>query len=326
MMHFDTAVLPVAERFPRFAAASPSYRIEVLGDPAAFAAQCVAWRLGDVNIMRARISPVRYRRLPEQIERDGADRLVLFHLTAGRSEGVLDGQPLALGAGDTMLWDLARPLDIGSPDGVETEAVTLPRFLLDDVLPGATWSGRLAASPALTLLLSHLRFLLDHADDVPAAAHAFQGRALRDLIVAAHDPAGRARTADDRTVPLLQRLLERIDRAPATDWTLPALAAQLGSTPALLTALVDRFGGVEAVVERRRLLAAYRMLGDPAESAAISVIAARCGFTNMPRFSRQFNAAFRTSPRDLRVHHRAELPDWAGAHHLDRAYAAILTG
>lgn len=324
LLHFDTDVLPAEQRHPVFAASSPCYRIDPVGDPLAFSARCVATRIGEVNVMRASISPVRYRRLPEQIERDGEDRLVLFHTLSGRSTGTIDGHPVAIGPGEAMIWDLSRPLDVTSLDGVHTEAITLPRFMIDEVMPGATLCGPLTASPVLSIMVAHLRFLLDHADDLPAATLPFQARALRDMVVTAHYPTVRTRTGDDRTVPLLQRLFARIDRHPGATWDIAALAAAVGSTAPALSALLDRFGGVEAVVERRRLLAAYRMLSDPAENANISVIAARCGFTNMPRFSRQFHAAFRTSPRDLRTHHRAELPSWAGAYHLDRAYAAIL--
>jgi AraC-like DNA-binding protein len=326
LLHFDTGVLPAEQRLPIFAASSPSYTIEAVGDPLAFSAQCVAARIGEVNVMRARISPVRYRRTPAQIERDGEDRLVLFYILAGRSAGTIDGRPVAVGPGEAMIWDLSRPLDITSLDGVDTEAITLPRFMVEEVMPGASVGGPLTASPAMAMVVAHLRFLLDHAGEMPAATLPFQARALRDMVVTAHYPTARTRTGDDRTVPMLQRLFGRIDRQPGANWDIAALAAAVGGTVPTLCALLDRFGGVEAVVERRRLLAAYRMLCDPAENANISVIAARCGFTNMPRFSRQFHAAFRTSARDLRTHHRAELPTWAGAYHLDRAYAAIMVG
>lgn len=327
LLRFDTGVLPADQRHPIFAASSPSYTIDPVGDPLAFSAQCVATRIGEVNVMRARISPVRYRRTPEQVERDGEDRIVLFHTLSGRSTGTIDGRPVAIGPGEAMIWDLSRPLDVTSHDGVDTEGITLPRFMVDEVMPGATLGGPLTASPALAMVVAHLRFLLDHAGDLPEATLPFQARALRDMVLTAHYPTARAPSGDDRTVPMLQRLFGRIDRHPGATWDINALAAAVGGTIPALSALLDRFGGVEAVVERRRLLAAYRMLSDPAESANISVIAARCGFTDMPRFSRRFRAVFHTSPRDLRLHHhRAELPTWAGAYHLDRAYAAILTG
>lgn len=325
VMHFDTGVLPPRERLARFAAASSSYRIEALGDPDDFEARCSAWRLGDVNVMRARISPVRYHRPAEQIDVDGEDRLVVFHHVAGRSHGTLDGRRIRIGAGEAMIWDLTRPLDIRTTTGIDVEVVTLPRFLVEEVLPGATMCGLLGASPALALLVAHLRFLLCWAGNLPEETRAFQGRALRDMVVAAHYPTALAHTRDEHAVPLMQRLFECIDHAPAAAWTVPMIAVSLGSTPALIEALLDRFGGMDALLERRRLLAAYRMLCNTTESASISVIAARCGFTNMPRFSRRFHATFRTSARDLRVHHRADLPEWAGGHHLDRAFAALMT-
>ncbi|RYF38972.1 MAG: AraC family transcriptional regulator [Cytophagaceae bacterium] len=81
---------------------------------------------------------------------------------------------------------------------------------------------------------------------------------------------------------------------------------------------------MDELIERRRLLAAYRLLSDPAETATISVIAARCGLVDMPRFSRRFRAVFHTSASDLRTHHRAHLPVWAGAYHLESSYGPLM--
>lgn len=325
MLHLDTAVLPEGERLARFAACTPAYRIDALGDPLAFAADCRAARIGEVNVMHTRISPVRYWRTPEQIEADGEDRLMMFHIVAGHSLGLLGGKPVEARPGEALLWDLTRPLDVRSPDGVECEAISLPRFMIEEVLPGAALGGVIAPSPALSLALDHARYLLEHADALPPMTLAFQGRALRDMLMTAFYPAAQSRDRDDHGVPLLRRVTERIDRDPGAAWDLPRLAILLREPIATLAGQLDRVGGFDVLLERRRLLAAYRWLGDPMETAPISVIAARCGFTNLPRFSRRFHAAFHITARDLRVHHRADLPAWTGAHHLDKTYAAIIT-
>lgn len=325
-LHFSTGTVPPDQRLDLFRRGARSYQVDAPGDPLAFAADWRVLPLGDVNAVHAGASPLRYRRTRERIAADGENRLVFFHIRQGYSTGTLDEVPVDLGPGDGMIWDLSCPLEMLAPDGVETQMVTLPRFMVDEVMPGATLSGVIPPSPALTLAVAHLHFLFDRAGDLPDEAAPFQGRALRDMLAMAMYPLYRARlpVAADHAGPHLQRIVDRIDRdlRGAHD---PATLASALSLPANeVAATLARFGGLDELVERRRLLAAYRLLSDPAETAPISVIAARCGFADMPRFSRRFRSVFHTTASDLRLHHRAHLPVWAGAYHLEQCYGALI--
>lgn len=327
-LRFSTGTVPPGQRLDLFRLGARSYQVDALGDPLDFAADWRVLALGDANAVHAHVSPLRYRRTRERIAADGENRLVFFHIRQGRCTGMLDDVPVALGPGDAMIWDLACPLEMSSPEGVETEAVTLPRFMVDEVMPGVTLSGVIAPSPALTLTVEHLAFLFDRAGDLPDEAAPFQGRALRDMLAMAMQPLYRARSAgaERHTGPLLQRIVDRIDRELRGQHDPALLGASLSLSVDEVATTVARFGGIDELVERRRLLAAYRVLSDPAETAAISVIAARCGFTDMPHFSRRFRAVFHTTATDLRLHHRAHLPVWAGAYHLELNYAALAAG
>lgn len=327
-LHFSTGTVPPEQRLDLFRLGARAYQVDTPGDPLAFAADWRVLALGDANAVHAHVSPLIYRRTRERIAADGENRLVFFHIRQGRSIGMLDDRPVLLGPGDAMIWDLSCPLEMHSPDGVETEVVTLPRFMVDEVMPGATLSGVIPASPALTLVVEHFHFLFDRAGDLPDEAAPFQGRALRDMLAMAMQPLYRTRVAgaDEWTGPVLQRIIERIDHDLRGMHDPAALATGLSLTVGEVVATLTRFGGVDGLVEQRRLLAAYRLLSNPAETGSVSVIADRCGFTDMPHFSRRFRAVFHTTASDLRLHHRAHLPVWAGAYHIERNYGAMVVG
>ncbi len=325
-LNFSTDTVAPAHRLALFRAGAVSYQVDALGDPASFSAHWRVLRLGDVNVLHAHVSPVRYLRQRERIDADGEDRMVFFHIRTGDSDGVLDDEPIVASSGSSLMWDLTCPLEMRSPSGLDVVAVTLPRFMIEEALPGVTLSGAIAPSAALTLASEHLRFLFDHADALPDETAPFQGRALRDLLAMAIMPLYLKRGGQPHSVPALHRILEQVDREPAAAWHACGLAKTLALPLPEVAATVDRFGGLDALVERRRLLAAYRMLCDPAETAPVSVIAVRCGLTDMPRFSRRFRAVFHTTATDLRHHHRARLPRWAGAYHLEESYEPFRAG
>ncbi len=325
-LRFSTGTVSAGQRLDLFRLGARAYQVDALGDPLDFAADWRVLALGDANAVHAHVSPLRYLRTPERIAADGENRLVFFHIRQGRSMGTLDGVPVQVGPGDGMIWDLACPLEMRSPVGVETQVVTLPRFMVDEVMPGVTLSGVIAPSPALTLAVEHLQFLFDRAGDLPDESAPFQGRALRDMLAMAMQPLYRARRGGAVEVagPVLQRIIDRIDHDLCGTHDSAALATALSLTAQEVAATLARFGGIDELVERRQLLAAYRLLSDPAETAAISVIAARCGFIDMPHFSRRFRAVFHTTATDLRLHHRAHLPVWAGAYHIEQDYGALM--
>lgn len=325
-LRFSTGTVPAGQRLDLFRLGARSYQVDALGDPLDFAADWRVLALGDANALHATVSPVSYRRTRERIAADGENRLVFFHIRQGRCGGMLDDAPVDLGPGDGMVWDLSRPLALEGPGGMEVEAVTLPRFMVEEIMPGVALSGVIAPSPALTLAVEHLRFLFDRAGDLPDEAAPFQGRALRDMLAMAMHPLYLTRMPDEaaRRGPLLDRIAGWIDGDLAGPHDAGTLAATLSLPAGEVATTLARFGGIDELVERRRLLAAYRLLSDPAETAAISVIAARCGFTDMPHFSRRFRAVFHTTATDLRRHHRAHLPVWAGAYHLEQGYGALM--
>lgn len=103
------------------------------------------------------------------------------------------------------------------------------------------------------------------------------------------------------------------------------IAQQLAVPTTVVRNTADRFGGLDALVERRRLLAAYRLLRNPDETASIAAIAWRCGFSDPSRFSHRFRQVFSASPTDLRRFRHGTLPKWAGAYHAEKDYGPLIS-
>lgn len=325
ILDFDTGRVPVDARLAIFRAGAVNFRVDAVGDPRTFAVKWQSLKLGDLNAIHSQAAPIHYRRDDVMIESDGEDRIAIHCYLKGGATGTLDGLPAAVDAGGAMVWDLARTVDVTTTGDTEMVIVTMLRYMADEVLPVPSLTGTLAPSPELNLAVDQLRRLIDDADRLDDAAAPFLGRALRDLFAVAMLPAYfRARSADEVTAPLLRRMCERLDAAPDQDFDLAELAVALGEPVAEVRRVADHFGGLHLLIERRRLLAAYRLLCDPAEAAPVSVIAERCGFADLPRFSRRFRDVFHTTASDLRRHHSGHLPRWAGAYHVEKNYGALI--
>ena len=325
LMAFDTMVVPAEKRLAVFRTGAVEFQVDAVGDPAAFTSRWRMLKLGDLNVIHSHTSPVRYRRDAAMIAADGEDRLTIHYYLTGGETGEIDGRPVRVGVGQAMIWDLLLPLDLTANDVVEIIIVTLPRHLIDEVLPGHALAGPLSASPELALAAGHARFLIDHAADMPDETATVLSRSLRDMLAVAILPAYRPSSAmASAKASLLQRLLDLIDTRLSADPDGEALAAALDTDVATVAAVAQPFGGLAVLVERRRLLAAYRLLSDPAQTATVQAIAHRCGFESLPQFSRRFRAVFETSARELRRRGRCRLPEWAGAYDVEQLYGPLI--
>ncbi len=325
LMRFDTEIVPQDARLTTFRMGAFEFRVDSLRDPGAFSSRWRMLKLGDLNVIHAYTSPIHYQRDAAMIAADGEDRITIHYYIVGGEVGTIGGRAVEALAGGAMIWDLAVPLDMKSIGDIETIIVTLPRYMIDEVLPAPSLAGPLAPSAELSLAAEQARYLIDHAADLPDAAAAFYGRALRDMLAVAMLPAYRSvRPMTMPDAPLLQRIVDLIDAQLSMEPTIDAIAARLGVDPVKVTDVAEHFGGLPLLAERRRLLGAYRMLCDVRETDTVSMIAHRCGFDSLPHFSRRFSSVFHTSASDLRRFGRSHLPSWAGAYHVEKLYSALI--
>jgi AraC-like DNA-binding protein len=325
ILEFDSSILPAADRLAAFRVGAADFQIDAVGDPLAFAA---SWRLlvlGDLNAIEASISPVRYLRDQARIDADQNDRVAMVCHATGSSHGTLGGREVEADPDRAMIWDLGQPLDIRSDGPSRVWIVTMPRYLLHEVLPDPSPGGLIDSGPELSLAISHLRYLFGHAGDLPNEAAAFYGRSVRNLFAAAMLPEAVSDwDARRRSAPLLQLIGDLIDRRPGERLNPLRIARELDVSSDVVNEALRRMGGLAALSERRRLLSAYRLLSNPAVTTSVSQIAARCGFTDLPRFSRRFRDVFEASATEIRRQRVGRLPRWAGAYDIERNYAALI--
>lgn len=322
-LRFTSDVAPREQRLALFRDGAVDYGVDAIGDPLDFTVEWRLLALNDINIVECSVSPVRYYRSASMIEQDGKDRISILYLTSGAASGTIDGQPIDVAVGDAMIFDLLRTLDVNS-QGTTFRIVTLPRHLIEEILPNAHFDGKISASAKLRLAFDQATFLLDHAEEIPEESVSFHVRAIRNLLTMAMLRTYRPIHPDDPAAPLLQRIADVIDQALTTEHDTADVAMILGEPESRILPVLKRFGGLAVLVERRRLLAAYQRLCDPAESALISTIATESGFRNPAAFGRRFRAVFSCTPRDVRTQQRGRLPLWAGAYRVEQNYGPML--
>jgi AraC-like DNA-binding protein len=324
LLSFDSGMVPAERRLATFQAGATDFMIQAVDGPENFAVSWHLLPLAEVNLVECAISPARYARTPAQIEADGQDRLAVLRMIEGAAGGTYDGVRVDIGSGDAMIWDLTRPFDIGADRPARYNIVTMPRYFVAEVLPSPRFACVLRNGPALQLAFDHVRRMIAHADQIPEESGLFQARAVRDLMAMAMLPAYDGMGGDRRDGPVLNRICDAIDAQPGRLHSMEEIAVLIGHSAEGVRAAVGRVGGLDLLVERRRLLAAYRRLGDPERSEPIGRIAEACGFPDPADFSRRFRQAFHCSPRDLRNFQLGRLPWWAGGYHVESNYGALL--
>jgi AraC-like DNA-binding protein len=321
VLPFSTDNLPPERRLSTFQQGAVDYRVDAVGDPLAFESR---WRLlvvGELNLIESWISPVSYRRTRADIAADGKDRISVLCVLDGRSEGTIDDMPVSVGPGDAMVFDLLRPLDLRSDTPLHTLIVNLPRFLLDEDVSRV--SNRIPAGPELDLVVGQIRHLLDHAGTIPPESAVHHAWAMRDLLSRAFLAADR--TERDAGRPLLEKIARTIDNALSAPPGEHELADSVGASRQEVSTALQSVGGWAQLVEHRRLLAAYRLLCSPRETAPVGTIAQRCGMQNLADFSRRFRLAFGASPREVRARQHGDLPRWAGGYRVASHYRDLMS-
>jgi AraC-like DNA-binding protein len=98
---------------------------------------------------------------------------------------------------------------------------------------------------------------------------------------------------------------------PCDSATPDAICKALGLSRSTLYATCGPFGGVAALIQRRRLERIRAILSDPLDPRRISEIAYQHGFVSRAHFSRAFRTAFGYSPSEAREG-AAQSPDRSG--------------
>lgn len=271
-------------------------------NPAHFSAFARGWNLGPCVVIETRATEQVLTRAPRALRADQIDHYIIRLQRQGRWRGNADDRTVEAGSGNVMVLDMARPTAaLGT--AIDNINVILPRDVLDALLPPFGMHGCVLHGAAANLLSSYLLALAENLPHLPTAYAPDVARATcnivaaclapsREMAVRAHAPLALTRLTE------IRRYVDRHLSSPGL--TPDAICKALGLSRSTLYATCEPFGGVAALIRRRRLERVRAILAAPQNRRRISEIAYQHGFVSKAHFSRAFRSAFGHSPREAR--------------------------
>jgi AraC-like DNA-binding protein len=283
LAHIYTLSLPNPSEEARFTLATRTYQM-----PSAILMRCQ----GTAFIMTR--SPAVVARSPDQ--------LLIYLELEGSCDNDWAGRRGRVEAGDVQIVDYARPFQ-----SVTTDYQNLIVILARESVP----AGLLSLEPhglvfprggaAARLIGGAMQEFYAQADDLTVS----EAEAAIEGIVALTTAFARARLAGDDASHVKSKRKAVLDyiHAHLADEQLGAdeIADAAQVSRASLYRLMAAEGGIRAVLSRRRLDEALRLLlADNDDEHSLTEVAKRCGFGGTSQFSRAFRARFGLPPRQYR--------------------------
>jgi AraC-like DNA-binding protein len=244
---------------------------------------------------------------------DGNDNLNLLIHTDGTGQYRQLGRETVVGSNEAILISSAEAAHGLSMGASRSLMISAPREAIVSMVrnPEAMLCRTFRRTEMLRLIVAYVQSTDGLSLEAPGLDLAFVTH-IQDLVVLALGAAGDdrelARRRGLRAARLVaikldvRRLLGRADLSVAT------VALRHGVTPRSVQKLFETEGTTfTAYVVERRLTEAKRMLADPQlDDHGIGDIALRCGFGDIPHFTRSFRRHFGMTPSDAREKARRE--------------------
>lgn len=263
-----------------------------------------AHRMGELILASVRFDQQQYNKRDRQlILGSGLEHYLVQVTISGSMTADFDGVSLLMRPGDIWLFDLARPYRCNAEAGSRI-TIAVPRNAIDRANSGRSAHGLVlpGTDPLTGLLRKYLIDLQEMTGSLPPEDRRAMELVTVDFIASVMsrrlERQGRQSTSADRT---RQRMLEFID-AHISDPKLgpDLLMRHFQMSRAHLYRFFAELGGVTAVIRKRRLDAAYRMLKDPsAGRRTITEVALDLGFASSSHFTRAFAGHFAVPPSRL---------------------------
>ena len=239
-----------------------------------------------------------------------ADQMLIVLQMEGSVQTDSGGQQMPREAGDVAISDYARPFHSVATDYailiVQLARESVPEALLALEPHGLTFP---RGSGAARLIRGAMREFYTQADDLTIS----DAEAAIDGIVALTTACARARLAGDEHFKSRRKaVLDYIDTHHANAQLGPdEIANAANISRASLYRLLSAEGGIRAMVLRRRLDEAVRLLlTDNKDERSLKEIAKCCGFGGTSQFTRAFRARFGAPPRQYRGLVREQGIEW----------------
>lgn len=301
---FDLAGFPERDRFEIFRSATGiTHEVsQPRGLKPGFSATAEIWNLGNIVINRSRFDGCSFERSAHRLAVDGIDHYTVLFMIKGACDGDLGTGEVAVKEGQVFLLDMARPVSF-QVSTTENVFISIPRDLLDQVVPSQNLHGRILDGGSGALLAGFLRLLSEHTGDLTPHEAVFTERATTDLLAACLDPSlDRAHMSGPAVeASLLQNARRFIERNLRDVNLTPALICRaVGLSRSTLYRLFEPIGGVASYVQSRRLTQVCNALVNPLETRSIAEIASHWCFSNPEHFSRVFRRVYGRTPSEFR--------------------------
>lgn len=309
VQHFSTDGVEERARYDLWRSRPSSFaRLFETSPHEVFATSSDYFVLGEIQIGFSTFCSQSWTRTAAMARADGVDWLTVNVRFAGSARGDSDCGDFIAAAGGTVLVDLAQP---GSHFSERSDSALLmiPRALAESVLgPVRGLHGAVISPAGSALLRTHLRQLQRSVHDIPASQGARMAGVLMDLLAVSLAMEGRPVTlpVETRDGAERRRALAAIDaRLGSAQLGAASLARTLGVSRSTLYRLFGAEGGVNACIRKLRLERVHQLLGQPATSEPIAVLAERWGFCDAAHFGRLFREAYGMTPGDYRAMRRS---------------------
>ncbi|HLX13597.1 MAG TPA: helix-turn-helix domain-containing protein [Bradyrhizobium sp.] len=242
----------------------------------------------------------------------GADQLSIYLNTEGVVDSDYGGWRARHEAGDVVIIDNARPLHSVATD-YENLTLTVARESLPAALLSLEPHGLIfpKGSGAARLIGATMQELFAQADNLTVS----EAEAAIEGIVALTAAQARRKLAGDELDQAKSRRKAAIDYIDAhlenAELRPDEIADAVNLSRASLYRLLASEGGVRAVLLRRRLDEALRLLlADNKGDRSLKELVKRCGFGGSSQFTRAFRARFGVAPGQYRALVRRQDLDW----------------
>ncbi|MFG2356323.1 helix-turn-helix domain-containing protein [Streptomyces sp. NPDC048521] len=263
-------------------------------------------RLGHLRVCSVEADAQRISRTAAHID-SPSEAFVAVHIqVAGTATLLQDGRHAAVGAGELVVYDTARPYTLDFPEPFASRVVHLPRRSLgvpDEHIRGITATPVSATEGLGAILTPFLATLVGSAHSYPPAVAGRLAVSVVDLFGTLVAERSRFGCADSAREHLVLRIRDHIDRHLEDQELAPeSVAAAHHISVRYLHRLFEEEGiTVARLIQRRRLQECARELARGGSTApAVAAVGQRWGFVNPAHFSRVFRGAYGHSPREWR--------------------------
>lgn len=314
---FSTSEVSASDRFDAWRNVhSVAFDLSPGRDSSNFRARHRTWDLGSMAFQTIETDSVGFASLAEQSRRDPLDHWVVSLFVTGRCTIEGCGVLLENIVGIPQLTSLADPFH-GQVTSGKAHLLYIPRDTCRD-------AAHLLDAASLTLLQDGLGGIFaDYMLSLESRMSQLQPDDLTDLVAATRALllAAIAPSPDrleEAGAMINHARLERARQCVQDNLQNPALDVNfilrnLGVSRSRLYRLFEASGGIMHYIQKRRLLAAHKVLADPLGGRRIFEVAEDFCFNDAAEFSRAFRREFSYSPSDVRAHRPLVVLDRAGS-------------